>query len=175
MIKEPGCRGCEESTSGDCGMHGIRVQIVGDCGTGGKEKEWRLMEENNRLRAEIDHYQEREATVCPEDFSFEEVIESLRAEVERLRPKERVWPCGCVSCVCEDEVKCQGCGGNSCGQPGFPQEHTPGAKPYTIPGILAEALAARKFFDVSDIRKMGRLATKYLDARAANEEGKDVH
>jgi len=39
-------------------------------------------------------------------------------------------------------------------------------------GWREEALAARKFFDVSDIRKMGRLATEYLDARAANEEGK---
>ena len=57
------------------------------------------MEENNRLRAEIDHYQEREAAVCPEDFSFEEVIKSLRAEVERLtevcNESNSVCACGC--------------------------------------------------------------------------------
>jgi len=80
--------------------------------------------EVKRLKAEVDRYQEREAAVCPEDFSFEEVIKSLRSEVERLRLFE------------------------------------------------TEALAARKFFDVSDIRKMGRLATEYLDARAANKEVK---
>ena len=101
----------------------------------------------------------------------------LRAEVERLRPKERVWPCGCVSCVCEDEVKCQGCGGNSCGQPGFPQEHTPGAKPYTIPGILAEALAARHLVyadgsasPVADLPFPFEAKAVYAKARAANED-----
>ena len=43
----------------------------------------RLRAEVERLKAEVDRFQEREATVCPEDFSFEEVIKSLRAEVER--------------------------------------------------------------------------------------------
>ncbi len=62
----------------------------------------------------------------------------LIAEVERLSPTGRIYSCGCVTCICEDEVKCHGCGAKSCGQPGMPAEHTPGAKPMSIPELLKE-------------------------------------
>lgn len=42
------------------------------------------------LEAELDKWREREASVCPEDFGFEEVIKTLRAEVERLRAKAAI-------------------------------------------------------------------------------------
>jgi hypothetical protein len=29
--------------------------------------------------------------------------------------KQTRWPCGCVSCTCEDEVQCHGCGAKNCG------------------------------------------------------------
>jgi hypothetical protein len=42
---------------------------------------------------------------------------TAEAEVERLKePKlARHQPCGCVMCVCEDPVKCHGCGAKNCG------------------------------------------------------------
>jgi chromosome segregation ATPase len=37
-----------------------------------------------QLRAELDKWAEREAEICPEDFSFEEVITSLRSELAEV-------------------------------------------------------------------------------------------
>ena len=73
-----------------------------------------------------------------EGHDVKDDILDLIAEVERLRPKNRVYPCGCVTCICEDEIKCHGCGAVGCGQPGMPAEHTPGAQPMSIPKLRAE-------------------------------------
>ena len=45
----------------------------------------RLRTENERLNAIILNYENREASVCPENTPFEEVIKRLKGEVETLK------------------------------------------------------------------------------------------
>ena len=95
----------------------------------------------------------------------------LVEEVERLRPKNRVYPCGCVTCICEDEIKCHGCGAVGCGQPGMPAEHTPGAQPMSIPKLRAEVERLTKrcedarYIIASDVLAPQDLKHSWLEGR----------
>jgi len=95
----------------------------------------------------------------------------LIAEVKRLRPKNRVYPCGCVTCICEDEIKCHGCGAVGCGQPGMPAEHTPGAQPMSIPKLRAEVERLTKrcedarYIIASDVLAPQDLKHSWLEGR----------
>ena len=47
-----------------------------------------------------------------------ELCQEAREEIVRLRgPKlARNQPCGCVICVCDDPIRCHGCGGEACAE-----------------------------------------------------------
>lgn len=39
---------------------------------------------------------------------------AARKQEEAEPAVQHRYPCGCVTCICEDDVQCQGCGGTSC-------------------------------------------------------------
>lgn len=41
-------------------------------------------------------------------------LDGVSTPVQKLA---RNQPCGCVVCICEDDVQCQGCGAKNCGNP----------------------------------------------------------
>ena len=47
-------------------------------------------------------------------FDEAKIIAARKGEVDEPAYARR-QPCGCVLCVCEDEIQCQGCGAVSCG------------------------------------------------------------
>jgi len=58
---------------------------------------------------------------------------------------QRVYQCGCVTCICPDEwERCGGCGARNCGQPGRPDEHVPGGKPRSIRDLIESEDALAK-------------------------------
>ena len=43
--------------------------------------------------------------------------DDLRAVLLAPTVTRHTWACGCVSCICEDEERCHGCGSKACGKP----------------------------------------------------------
>jgi len=70
------------------------------------------------------------------------ILAKCRAILEDNSDKllSRNQPCGCVVCICEDEVQCHGCGAKNCGT------HSVGQLPnpvYDEPKATCEKAAAR--------------------------------
>ena len=55
----------------------------------------------------------RESYSCESDF-IQAVVDAFSKQEEEEPVVQQHYPCGCVTCICEDDVQCQGCGGTSC-------------------------------------------------------------
>ena len=65
-------------------------------------------------------------------------LEVAEVELSQRRPKDRIYPCGCIHCVCTDneENRCYGCGARNCGQPGLVEEHVPKGPRISLPSLV---------------------------------------
>jgi len=73
----------------------------------------------------MEHYDKCYMWVENEGSDVKELIVSIGATpaIALKRALEQICPiveqvklsCGCVSCVCEDDIRCHGCGARSCG------------------------------------------------------------
>jgi hypothetical protein len=83
----------------------------------------RLEAEARRLR---EYYEANEALEAESDEDVEAVHRALLRFVSARRAltstgeepaAQEAFACGCVTCICEDRVRCHGCGARLCGKP----------------------------------------------------------
>jgi len=116
---------------------------------------------------------------------IEDALARQLTELREVESTQRVYPCGCVSCICGGEEHCFGCGARSCGQPGAISEHVPGGEPTTVWVIVAKLAELRERHERllravaelrDDMNRDGEVAVygdqwDKLDAALAAEEG----
>lgn len=67
------------------------------------------------LRGIIYDNTERLIPVCTLEEEVRAIIlPLLAAALPALRPTQEKFSCGCVSCICENDTKCGGCGAKAC-------------------------------------------------------------
>ena len=89
-----------------CGKHQYNGVLIGEpCPMCKVEEEQGRTDKDliDRLTTELDRWREREATICPEDFGFEEVIAALEKDKARV---DRLENFGVVSAGFEENGVC---------------------------------------------------------------------
>jgi len=97
-----------------------------------------------------------------------QLAEARRGADSTDTPVRRVYACGCVSCVCMDDERCHGCGARGCGQPGMPNEHSPGGRVETLPELFRRAEAAER--KLAEAEEVIRLANEQVDVKPTFED-----